>query len=308
VPRPHPGHPRAVAPFVPPGGWAARGGAPSWDGGSRLIALSLWLAVLVLVFVGIALLVASFLPAVPAGTHGARGGAARETAADRTLARSVSLRRSELPAGWTASSTPSGPLSGFVGVGRSVAGTPGRAEAARRYERCLGVRTATVPVVGDTPATPVARATSGAFAGPGTGPPIQVASITAVYASDAPVERTVAELRRPRFASCFGNAVGAEFGQSVAASAHAVGVSAGQTSVASLPLPKWAGIRATGVDLDLPLDIRGTATSVQLGFVFVTGGRVESTLVTFGTQSFPENVSRALAAVLEEEIATSLGS
>lgn len=285
--------------------------ALSGQGGRRVVALSLWFAVLLLLFVGVALLAASFLPSIPSrdGGSSAHGGA-RNVATDRTIARSASLRRSELPAGWTASSTPSGPLSGFVRDGGSAggaAGTAGRAAGAQRYESCLGVRSATVPVVGTTPTTPVARTASGAFAGPATGPTIQVASITDVYASDAPVERAVAELRRAHFASCFGDAVSEEFGQSVAESAHAAGVSAGQATVASLPLPKWAGIRATGVDLDLPLDIRGTATSVQLGFVFVTGGRVETTLVTFGTQSFPEGIARALAAVLEEEIATSEG-
>lgn len=260
-----------------------------------------WLAVLALVLVGAGLLVAVSIP-VHHPRHGEGSGAQQALTEARTLSRTISLRLADLPAGWAAVSTSSGPLSGFVGARATVTSSPvASAQTASRYARCLGVRSAAVPFVSVGP-SPLAQSSSGAFAGPSTGAPMQVASITAVYATPSPVRRAVAQLDRRGFASCFGAAVGGELARSVASRAP-TGVTTGTASTQALPLPRWAGIRATGVELKLPLDVRGESTSVQLGFVFVTGARVETTLVSFSTTGVPENVTRALAATLEEEVA-----
>lgn len=260
-----------------------------------------WLAVVALVLVGAGLLVASSVHVPHRPRHRARPASTHGLVQARSLARAVSLRQADLPAGWTPVSTPSGPLSGFVDAAAGVRSTPGSVQAAGSYARCLGVRTPAVPLVGAGP-TPLAQSTSGAFAGPATGAPMQVASITAVYATPAPVRRAMAQLERQRFASCFGAAVGEELARSLAAQAPS-GVTTGSASAQALPLPRWAGIRATGVELKVPLDIRGEATSVQLGFVFVTGARVVATLVSFSTTGVPTSTSQALAATLEEEVA-----
>ncbi len=261
-----------------------------------------WLAVVALVLVGAGLLVASSVHVPHRPRHRADPASMHRLVQARSLANTVSLRRADLPAGWTLVSTPSGPLSGFVDAAAAGAGsTPGSVQAATSYAHCLGVRTPAVPLVGAGP-TPLAQSTSGAFAGPATGAPMQVASITAVYATPAPVRRAVAQLERQRFASCFGTAVGEELARSLAAEAPS-GVTTGTASAQALPLPRWAGIRATGVDLKVPMDIRGEATSVQLGFVFVTGARVVATLVSFSTTGVPPSIPQALAATLEEEVA-----
>lgn len=260
-----------------------------------------WLAIAALVLVGAGLLVASSIHVPQQVRRGGQPAHAHGVAEARSLAHAVSLRVADLPPGWTAVSTPSGPLSGFLADGARTTSSFGDAQAAGAYARCLGVRAAAVPLVAAGPA-PLARSTSGAFAGPATGPPMQVASITTVFATSAPVRRATGQLERPRFASCFGAAVGRELARSVASLAP-TGVTTGTARTQALPLPRWAGIRATGVDLKLPFDIRGEATSVQLGFLFVTGVRVEATVVSFSTTGVPPNISRALAATLEEEVA-----
>lgn len=260
-----------------------------------------WLAVVALVLVGAGLLVVSSVHVPHRPRHRAHPASTHRLVQARSLASAVSLRQADLPAGWTPVSTPSGPLSGFVDAAAGSRPTPGSVQAAGSYAHCLGVRTPAVPLVGAGP-TPLAQSTSGAFAGPATGAPMQVASITAVYATPAPVRRAVAQLERQRFASCFGAAVGQELASSLAAQAPS-GVTTGTASAQALPLPRWAGIRATGVELKVPLDIRGEATSVQLGFVFVTGARVVATLVSFSTTGVPTSTSQALAATLEEEVA-----
>lgn len=261
-----------------------------------------WLAIVSLLLVGVGLVVAASIPVSHQPSNRSGAASQQQVARARAEARAVSLRLADLPGGWTAASTPSGPLSGFVGSGASVTSSPpGLSEAARKYARCLGVRAAAVPLVSVDPA-PLAEATSGAFAGPATQSPMQVASITAVYATRGPVRRSVRQLERHGFASCFGGAVGDELAQSLAAQAPS-GVTTGTASTQALPLPRWAGIRATGVDLKVPVDVRGEATSVQLGFVFVTGAKIEATLVTFSTTGVPQRLSRTLAATLEEEMA-----
>lgn len=261
-----------------------------------------WLAILALVLVGAGLLVASSIRVPGHPGAGAGPAHARQVAKARALARAVGLRVADLPAGWTAVSTPSGPLSGFVDSGLSSA-PPGSSEAASRYDRCLGVGSAAVPLV-SVSGHPLAQTSSGAFAGPATAAPMQVASITSVYGTRAPVRRAVRQLEHPGFASCFGSAVGEELARSLAAQEPS-GVTTGRASSQNLPLPRWAGIRATGVELKVPLDVRGEATSVQLGFVFVTGSTVEATLVSFSTTGVPQSISQSLAATLEEEMAAS---
>lgn len=287
---------RAVFPASP----ARPTSAMAASGPSLGVALA-WLAIATLVLVGAGLVVASSIHVPQHARRGGQPAHAHGVAEARSLARAVSLRVADLPSGWTAVSTPAGPLSGFLDGGARTTSSSGAAQAAGAFARCLGVRAAAVPLVAAGPA-PLARSTSGAFAGPATGPPMQVASITTVYATSAPVRRAVGQLERPRFASCFGAAVGQELARSVASQAP-TGVTTGMASVQALPLPRWAGIRATGVDLKLPLDIRGEATSVQLGFLFVTGARVEATVVSFSTTGVPPRVSQALAATLEEEVA-----
>lgn len=278
------------------------------DRGPRSLGILIaWLAIVALLLVGVGLVVAASIPVPHHPSNRSGPGRQQQVTQARAEARAVSLRLADLPGGWTVASTPSGPLSGFVGSGASVTSSPpGLSQAARRYARCLGVRAAAVPLVSVGPA-PLAEATSGAFAGPATEAPMQVGSITAVYATRLPVRRSVSQLERHGFASCFGAAVGDELAQSLAAQAPS-GVTTGTASTQVLPLPRWAGIRATGVDLTLPVDVHGEATSVQLGFVFVTGAKIEATLVSFSTTGVPQGISRTLAATLEEEMAAAGGA
>lgn len=225
------------------------------------------------------------------------------------VADEVRLVPADLPAGWSVSSTPAGPLSGFLhgdGFTKSApAGTGVHSAIARTYDRCVGVGLSQSFLLGGAAALPVAHAASPAFAGPATGPPAQAASLTDVYRTKAPVERGQAELGRPRWSTCFGAAVGDEFRRSAQGSTAGSSADYGPPTVRALSLPQNGTARATGVDLTFPLQFGGTRTTVQLGFVFVTGGRVESTLVTFATASgFPASLTRSLTAALEADMAT----
>lgn len=264
----------------------------------------LWALLALLVLAGAVILAAGLASSVAHATSGSRS-----TSAAASLARSIGLRLDELPLGWTASSTPHGPLSGFVGTdglgSRSlVPGTADEKTIVAAFDRCLGVTTSKDLVLGTGGPAPEARATSGAYAGPATGPPMQVASITDVYASVATVREAAAEISRSGFAACFGAAVGKEFRLSAQESMPTSGATYGSAHAVALALPKWAGVHAAGVDLVIPIDYDGSSTTVDLGFVFVTGGRVESTLVTYSASAFPDTLSQSLAATLEEGIAS----
>ena len=273
------------------------------------VVLLLWLAIAVLVAAGAAALALT----LTSSGHGT-GGARTAIVTDRAIARAVNLRLADLPTGWTVSPTPNGPLSGFLGDhGLARSGSPGSALSsgvAIQYETCMGVAGSRDTLLGATAPEPVAHAGSPAFVGPSSGPAFEAASSTAVYGSATSVTSATAELARPRFAKCFGTAVGEEFRVAAQASSEEVQVHYGNPKVVVLSLPRIDGTRASGVDVLLPLAFSGAkTTSVELGFVFVTGARVESTLVTFGTASgFPAPLTDSLAGELEKEIGARAGS
>jgi hypothetical protein len=263
----------------------------------------LWMAVAVLFVIGAAVLGSGLVAAPPTSTGGKPG-----STPDRSTLRAVGVRLVDLPTGWTVSSTPKGPLSGFVGgAGVTAVGvaahTAQHVAIASQYDRCMGVARSRSFLFG-AGSSPLAHGASPAFAGPSTATPLEVASRTAVYGSATTVRRGATEFASPRFASCFGTAVGRELRLSATASGSGSALVPGAAKVVELPLPKWSGVHATGVDVSLPLQFHGSETTVELGFVFVTGGRIESTLLTFSTTQFPADLIRALVATLEEQIAS----
>ena len=110
----------------------------------------------------------------------------------------------------------------------------------------------------------------------------------------------LAQVTGPRFPTCFGNALANEF-NSLGSGA---GANMGAPHVAPLTsLPEIGGVRAVGVELTLTATFAGQSAAVQLGFVLVGGGRIESTLVTFaGDSNFPLATTRAMTATLERHI------
>ena len=290
-------------------GGLARGGLAR--GGPVVTAM--WAAVAALVAAG-ALLWASGLPGTqpPAADHGGASGsvaraAGRARAEARAVARAVSLTRVDLPPGWTASPTAHGPLSGFVGT-EGLSGARGGAGAdpgvARRYERCVGIGRSQGFLLGPPSPPPLAHATSGPYAGPVTGPPLEVVALTTVYGSAGPVGRGLAELGRAAFPSCLAAAIGTEFRASARTTAQGARVAYGRPTGTRIAVPQGGGARASGVDVVLPLRFAGSETTVQLGFVFVTAGRIESTIVTFAAGgAFPASVVRSSAAALEHDAA-----
>jgi hypothetical protein len=293
---PAPGASAAVA--VPPGE------APT--GRSRLVRI-LWALIVVLVLGGAALLGLGLTSSTPWASG------SPPLPDDQALATAVNLVATNLPAGWTVASTPNGPLSGFVGAsGSNVGGigsrTPEDRIIARLYEECMGVSAARDAVMGVSGPAPIARASSPPFAAPAGRSPMQVASLADVYRSGGVVQEGAAQLGRARFARCFGQAIGKVFRQSAQASSNGSSVSYGTPTVARLRLPDVAGVRAAGADVNLPLEFTGAKVTVQLGFVFVEGGRIEAMLVTFSEASgFPPSLARQLAVVVEHNIAGTAG-
>ena len=281
------------------------------------VVTTMWAAVAALVAAG-ALLWASGLAGTqpPAADHGgapgsvsrAAGRARAEAQAEaRATARAVALTRADLPPGWTASPTAHGPLSGFVGT-EGLSGARGGAGAdpgvARRYERCVGIGRSQGFLLGPPSPPPLAHGTSGPYAGPVTGPPIEVVALTTVYGSAGPVGRGLAELGRAAFPSCLAAAIGTEFRASARTTPQGVRVAYGKPTGGRIAVPQGDEARASGIDVVLPLRFAGSETTVQLGFVFVTAGRIESTIVTFAAGgAFPAAVVRSSAAALEHDAA-----
>ena len=298
-----------------PGSLIRRLGGPARGGPARggPVVTAMWAAVAALVAAG-ALLWASGISGTqpPAADHGGVPGsvaraAGRARAEARAAARAVSLTRADLPPGWTASATVHGPLSGFVGT-EGLSGARGGAGAdpgvARRYERCVGIGRSQGFLLGPPSPPPLAHATSGPYAGPVTGPPLEVVALTTVYGSAGPVGRGLAELGRAAFPSCLAAAIGTEFRASARTTSQGARVAYGKPTGGRIAVPQGAGARASAVDVVLPLRFAGSETTVQLGFVFVTAGRIESTIVTFAAGgAFPASVVRSSAAALEHEAA-----
>lgn len=229
-----------------------------------------------------------------------RSAAARAQA--QQLARSIDLSQGDVPAHWQVDPRASGPISAFLHSGPSTqtpAEKAANARLAAQYERCMGLSPAEDRIFGSSGTAPLATAASPAFAAPGASV-MEVGSQAAVFSSPAPVAADLAQVTGPRFPTCFGNALANEF-NSLGSGA---GANMGAPHVAPLTsLPEIGGVRAVGVELTLSATFAGQSATVQLGFVLVGGGRIESTLVTFaGDSNFPLATTRAMTATLERHI------
>jgi len=236
--------------------------------------------------------------------------AASRHPAAATLARSVAVGTSDLPTGWKAQATGTSPLAQLLpqGDGTGLApGTPPPAATAASFASCLHRRTTNDVVVGPAGAHPIGRSTSQVFQSPLGGAAMGVATVTSVYRDAAEVRTAAGELTLPGFAHCLGTALGTELlkaAQSVPADA---GATFGTLTISPLTLPQGHNVTAAGVDVSVPVTYPGGQTTVDVGFVLVAGGTVETTLVTYAAGgTFPSALSRSLAADLEDDVAASL--
>ncbi|MGH9089187.1 MAG: hypothetical protein ACRDYZ_13940, partial [Acidimicrobiales bacterium] len=282
----------------------------------RTVLAALWTVLALFVALAVLLYVAGTRPSAPATAPG------QPTApSQRLLVVEVNLAKADFPAGWKVDASATGPLTGLLAAGAGTGAAPvqaltpadSRQEArvGRQFSRCLGIAPAKDRVFGKAGAGPVARGSSPAFEAPAGGPPLEGGSVTAVYRSGVPVSAAMAQVLEPRFADCFGRAVASQVrAASAASAAGAAGVGVGAATTYGTPtahplaLAHHAGVRAAGVDLDFPVTVGGSVTGVQLGFVFVGGGRVASTLVTFGTSTgFPATLTSRLTQAVERRVA-----
>ncbi|HEY3941997.1 MAG TPA: hypothetical protein VGL60_05890 [Acidimicrobiales bacterium] len=224
--------------------------------------------------------------------------------ADRDLARQINLQAADLPAAWTVDRSGSGPLSGFLGTGTSTGGSSPDESAltrqvATQFEQCMGIPAAADRIFGPSGSVPAASASSPAFAAPSSSVGEEAGSSVDVYASARAVAADLAQIRRPQFPSCFGDALGTSF----AGAASGAG-QVGQPEVDPVSLPAHPGVTSSGVAVTVPLTASGTTVPVQFGVVLVGASRVEATLFTFSqTTPFPPALMSSLSLRLADNIA-----
>lgn len=222
----------------------------------------------------------------------------------------LTLQRSDLPSGWSIDSSPDGPLSGFLtSPDNAQPPTPAErqqaAQAAQRYESCLGIPASQDSILGAAGPAPLAQVSSPAFRSPDQ-PRLEAGSQTEVFADAGPVAQARAQIAQPKFSDCFGSAVGQEL---VAGGQQAQGTSGsspifGTPATVPVDLPRHSGITGAGVDITLPFSVGGQSGALQFGVVLMGGGRAESTLLTFGgSAGFPTRLTGRLAGALEQKLA-----
>ncbi len=279
-----------------------------------LVAVSAALVVLVVLGVVVACVVGN----APSPSRRPSAATALTIRAARQIARQANLSAVDLPSGWTVDDTVTGPLSAFLdrpslggsfgtGLANGPLGAAGTATAAR-FARCMGTSGSISALFeGDGP-PPVAHAASPAFAaGTGSGAVEEVASSTNVFALAASVRADAALVDRPDFSRCFGAAV-SESVEAQAGSGSDSTAIFGTPQVRPFAVPQSAVVAAAGVDLDIPVSQDATDVEVDLQFVLVDGGRVESSLFSMAIgRPMTDRLTRSLIADLEHQVAA-LGS
>lgn len=298
-----------------PGGYplapAQRAGAP--PSGHRRAAPSTQPLVVALVALVVVLLVGGVVLYVSAGTtshpRAATGsGGANPAAGDHQVAQQINITQQDLPVDWTVDAS-SGPLNGFFGshdagsLPLSGGQRQAQTRADQKFARCLQVSSSRDGTFLGSTADPSAQAVSPVFEAPGAAT-TEVASETAVFPSAASVSEDLAEISNPRFSFCFGATIAQLLIQSAKVSGGAAGASIGTPQVQALTLPQLRGTTAEGVSLSVPVVTPTVSVTFELGFFFVGGGRVQSTLITFSAPGiFPVAVSDSLVSTLEKNVA-----
>jgi hypothetical protein len=225
-------------------------------------ALVVLLVVLLLVIGGIAYFAVSRNSNTPTTTPPAPSPS--PAAVDATLAASINLHLTDLPAGWalstaaaTAGQSPRPPL----------APPAAQVRANQALASCLGQPLAVVTGLFDNGALPdqIVAVRSPTFAN-GTDPGIQMSSDTTVLQTDANAQALTAPFAAANFATCYGQ-------YQSALAAAAVAGSTAQVQPVQLSAP--AGVTSFGYLTTLTIPNQG---SQVIGQAFMIGGRIESVL------------------------------
>jgi hypothetical protein len=87
-------------------------------------------------------------------------------------------------------------------------------------------------------------------------------------------------------------------------STGAGGAQVGSPHISSLTIFQWPGVHAVGVDLSAPVSGSGSQHSLDMHFVFIAGGRVETLLTGASVgQPFPLLVTAKAAYDIEQRVA-----
>jgi len=209
-------------------------------------------------------------------------GSAAASSSSRAATAERNMVLHDLPSGWAVDSTATSPIGGLLSSGSSGAASASAKASfdavAAAYESCVGVSHAADRIFGAAGVTPAQQLASSPLGSAGIDSFAEAGSVTQRYTSSADVRRDLAQIRSPRFADCFAEAIGRLM------------LGGGSTAVAqSLPtttetLPSSLGVYATGSDvtLSLPSGAGGTVP-VDLGVSVLVHGNYEQTLYTFAS-------------------------
>jgi hypothetical protein len=237
------------------------------------------------------------------------GGSAAANGGDLQIARQLNLVKADLPAGWKVDNSGGGPLSGFLNPNAGSASltpqeTKQAAAIAHEFEQCMGITAAHDRVFGSAGATPTAQSSSAAYIAPAnTG--AEVGSTVQIFGSAAPVAADVAQVSVPKYPTCFGTAIGKLFAEGSQQSGGS-GVQVGNPSVQPIALPQTPGSETVGVDVTIPVTSAAHTITIEIGVVFVGGGRAEVSLFTYSalsgfSPSLVADLSTALAGHVHAE-------
>jgi hypothetical protein len=298
-PPPSPGIP--PPPAGPWAGWTPPPAPPPREPRAGLGA-GLVILMVVTALVAVAAIVVPFAASTsPASSSEAAGSAHK-------LAAAINLESWNFPSGWQIDSSADGPLSGFLGQQpTSAAPSSGLDHQAQSitsgFEHCLGVDAAHDRIFGAGGVPPRAQVSSPAFASPNES--AEAGSVAGVFRSASEVSADVAQISQPRFPDCFGAAIGELFLEGARPGAAKSGLSVGEPQVQALHLSAPQGAAVVGVSVTLPLSQNSTVVPIEIGVVFVGGGRDEATLFTFSAgQAFSSALIQSLASTLAHNVAT----
>jgi len=265
--------------------------------------------VLVLAVVVIAVVLGRHTTPSPAPSRTAPGGAhPNGLSDDKEVAGAVSLTKGDFPRGWTVDRSGKSPLGAFFGQSGTAAPSPtgsgsnaGAGNGGAQLAACLNAKGLSGTGTFGTRVTPSGTAASPVFVAPGGGQDslTEAVSETAVYRSASSVAGDMAIARSPAFSDCFGSSLGSLIAQGMRSSAGN-GMTIGSPTVTSLSLPRRDGIVAAGTKISIPLGQNGVTVDVELDFVLVGAGRVESAVITFAVPGpFPAGLTSSVTGALE---------
>ncbi len=233
----------------------------------------------------------------------------KATAQDKALAGSKNLVRSDVPSEWGTDDPTTAPLAGLLGSARTSSTPSAASKKAYKtviagFQSCMGETNATDRVFGAAGVTPLVQVPSAPFGRVTSTSYIEAGSVTQRYASAKSVAADLAQMKSPKFPTCFAQAIG----RLVMSSADPT-LATATVSVTPQTLPAPLGVVTAGANVFVQIPTAATTVDAEIGITMLVSGTYEQTLYTFSLPGeFPTELRSELVSLLAGRLVGSSGA